>query len=65
MAPLEAIKCAPVNAAMLIGIADKAGTIEPGKWADIAAVEGDPVKDIHVMGQVRFVMKEGVVYKNE
>jgi imidazolonepropionase-like amidohydrolase len=65
MPPLEAIKCATVNAASLIGIADKAGTIEPGKWADIVAVEGDPVKDIHVMGQVRFVMKEGVVYKNE
>lgn len=65
MPPLEAIKCATVNAAALIGISDKAGTIEPGKWADIVAVEGDPVKDIHAMGQVRFVMKEGVVYKNE
>src|SRR5580698_7289348 len=65
MPALEAIKCATVNAATLIGIADKAWTIEPGKWADIVAVEGDPVKDIHVMGQVRFVMKEGVVYKNE
>jgi imidazolonepropionase-like amidohydrolase len=65
MPPLEAIKCATVNAATLIGIADKAGTLEPGKWADIVAVEGDPVKDIHAMGQVRFVMKEGVVYKNE
>ena len=65
MPPLEAIKCATVNAATLIGIADKAGSIEPGKWADIVAVEGDPVKDIHAMGQVRFVMKEGVVYKNE
>ena len=65
MPALEAIKCATVNAATLIGIADKAGTIEVGKWADIVAVEGDPVKDIHAMGQVRFVMKEGVVYKNE
>lgn len=65
MPPLEAIKCATVNGAALIGISDKAGTIEPGKWADIVAVEGDPVKDIHAMGQVRFVMKEGVVYKNE
>jgi imidazolonepropionase-like amidohydrolase len=65
MPPLEAIKCATVNAAELIGISDKAGTIEPGKWADIVAVEGDPVKDIHAMGQMRFVMKEGVVYRNE
>lgn len=65
MPPLEAIKCATVNAATLIGIADKAGTLEPGKWADIVAVEGDPVKDIHAMGQVKFVMKDGVVYKHE
>src|SRR6185437_15185519 len=65
MPPLEAIKCATVNAAALIGISDKAGTIEPGKWADIVAVEGDPVQDIHAMGQVRFVMKEGVVYRND
>lgn len=65
MPPLEAIKCATVNAASLIGISDKAGTIEPGKWADIVAVEGDPTSDIHAMGQMRFVMKEGVVYKND
>lgn len=65
MPALEAIKCATVNGAELIGIGDKAGTIEPGKWADIVAVEGDPTQDIHAMGQVRFVMKEGVVYKDE
>src|SRR5580700_1883767 len=65
MPAMEAIKCATVNGAELIGISDKAGTIEPGKWADIVAVEGDPTQDIHAMGQVRFVMKEGVVYKNE
>jgi len=65
MPALEAIKCATVNASQLLGISDKAGTLEPGKWADIIAVEGDPTKDIHAMGQVRFVMKEGVVYRNE
>jgi imidazolonepropionase-like amidohydrolase len=65
MPALEAIKCATVNASELIGVSDKTGTIEPGKWADIVAVEGDPTKDIHAMGQMRFVMKEGVVYKNE
>jgi imidazolonepropionase-like amidohydrolase len=65
MPAMEAIKCATVNASELIGISEKAGTIEPGKWADIVAVEGDPTQDIHAMGQVRFVMKEGVVYKNE
>lgn len=65
MPALEAIKCATVNASELLGLSDKAGTLEPGKWADIIAVEGDPTKDIHAMGQVRFVMKEGVVYRNE
>jgi imidazolonepropionase-like amidohydrolase len=65
MPVLEAIRCATVNASELIGISDKAGTIEPGKWADIVAVEGDPTADVHAMGQMRFVMKEGVVYKNE
>lgn len=65
MPALEAIKCATVNAAELIGVSDKVGTIEKGKFADIVAVEGDPVKDIHAMGNVRFVMKEGMVYKND
>jgi imidazolonepropionase-like amidohydrolase len=65
MPPLEAIKCATVNAAELIGVSDKVGSIEKGKFADIVAVEGDPSQDIHVMGNVKFVMKDGVVYKNE
>lgn len=63
MPVLEAIKCATVNASDLIGIADKTGTIEPGKWADIVAVDGDPTQDVHAMGQVKFVMKGGVVYR--
>ena len=41
------------------------GTIEKGKFADIIAVDGDPSKDLKVMSNVKFVMKEGVVYKNE
>jgi len=65
MPPLEAIKCATVNAAQLIGISDKAGTIEKGKFADIIAIDGDPTQDIRAMGKVKFVMKEGVVYKKE
>jgi imidazolonepropionase-like amidohydrolase len=65
MPAMEALKCATLNAAELIGVSDKVGSIEPGKLADIVAVEGDPIKDIHAMGQVRFVMKDGVVYKNE
>jgi imidazolonepropionase-like amidohydrolase len=59
------LRAATVNGAELIGISDKAGTIAAGKWADIIAVEGDPVADIHAMRNVRFVMKDGVVYKNE
>ena len=65
MPALETIRTATTNAAELIGISDKAGSIEKGKWADIVAVEGDPTQDMHVMGNVKFVMKEGVVYKNE
>jgi len=65
MPVLEAIKCATVNAAELIGVGDKVGTIEKGKLADIVAVEGDPTQDVHAMGNVKFVMKDGVVYKNE
>jgi imidazolonepropionase-like amidohydrolase len=65
MPPLEAIRCATLNAAELIGVNDKVGTIEKGKFADIVAVDGDPTQDIHVMGKVKFVMKDGVVYKNE
>jgi imidazolonepropionase-like amidohydrolase len=65
MPPLEAIRCATLNAAELIGVNDKVGSIEKGKLADIVAVVGDPVQDIHAMGIVRFVMKDGVVYRNE
>jgi imidazolonepropionase-like amidohydrolase len=65
MPPLDAIKAATVNAAELIGISTKVGTIEKDKLADIIAVDGDPATDIHVMGKVKFVMKEGIVYKNE
>lgn len=65
MPPLEAIRCATLNAAELIGVSDKVGSIEKGKLADIVAVDGDPTQDIHVMGNMKFVMKDGVVYKNE
>jgi len=65
MPALEAIKCATMSAADLIGVADKLGSIEKGKLADIVAVEGDPTTDIKVMGKMKFVMKGGVVYKNE
>ncbi len=63
MPALETIQAATVKAADLIGISDLVGTIEPNKLADIVAVDGDPTKDIKVMGKVKFVMKDGVVYK--
>jgi imidazolonepropionase-like amidohydrolase len=61
MPAMEAIQSATVSAADLIGVGDKIGSIEKGKLADIIAVEGDPIKDIHAMGKVSFVMKDGVV----
>jgi len=65
MPMMEALKAATMNAADLIGVADQLGTIEKGKLADIIAVDGDPVKDVQVMGKVKFVMKDGIVYKND
>jgi imidazolonepropionase-like amidohydrolase len=64
MKPMEAIKCATVNAAELLGESERLGRIEPGKLADIIAVDGDLLKDPKAFGRVVFVMKDGVVYKN-
>jgi imidazolonepropionase-like amidohydrolase len=63
MPAMEAIKAATMNAADLLGISDRLGSIEKGKIADIIAVSGDPLKDIKVLSSMNFVMKEGVVYK--
>ena len=63
MPAMEAIKSATMNAADLLGITDRMGSIEKGKSADIIAVNGDPLKDIKVLSSMNFVMKEGVVYK--
>ena len=65
MTPLQAIRSGTVVAAELLGWSDKMGTVEPGKWADLVAVTGDPLKDITELQRVKFVMKAGVVYKNE
>ena len=64
MAPMAAIQSATKVAAELLGIEDALGTIEVGKTADIIAVKGDPIKDISALRDVVFVMKNGVVYKN-
>ena len=65
MTPMEAIRTGTVNAAELLGCSDKLGTIEPGKWADIVAVDGDPQQDVTTLERVKFVMKGGEVVKNE
>jgi imidazolonepropionase-like amidohydrolase len=63
MSPLAALQTATLNAAELMGWSDRTGAAEAGKWADLIAVEGDPLKDVRVLQHVRFVMKSGVVYK--
>ena len=62
--PMEAIRSATVNASDLIGRNNDAGSLEPGKWADLIAVQGDPLSDVRVLEKVAFVMKEGKVYKD-
>ena len=56
---------ATVNAADLLGMSDVLGTIEKGKITDIIAVSGHPLQNIDVMSQVKFVMKEGKIYRSE
>jgi imidazolonepropionase-like amidohydrolase len=65
MPPMEAILSATVTTAELLGLTDRLGTIEAGKLADIIAVEGNPVENIEALLSVKFVMKEGEVYKRE
>jgi imidazolonepropionase-like amidohydrolase len=65
MSPLAALQSATVNAADLMGWTAKTGTLEAGKWADIIGVEKNPVDDVRVLQDVKFVMKAGVVYKGE
>ena len=65
LTPLQAIQSATINDADLLGWSDKVGTIEPGKWADIIAVDGDPLADVTTLERVKFVMKGGEVVKNE
>jgi imidazolonepropionase-like amidohydrolase len=65
MKPVAALKAGTSADAQLLGIADKVGTLEPNKLADVVAVPGDPLENIRQTEHVFFVMKEGVVYKNE
>lgn len=65
MPAIEALLCAMQINAEILGVGDKIGSIEKGKLADIVAVNEDPTKNIKTMEKVTFVMKDGVVYKNE
>jgi len=63
MKPMDIIFAVTHNGADLIGVLDEIGAIAPGHFADIVAVPNDPLKDIHQMEHVQFVMKGGLVYK--
>ncbi len=65
MSPMEALQSATVRAAELLGLADKVGSLSAGRYADIIAVEGNPIDDIQVMERIGFVMKGGEVYVDE
>jgi imidazolonepropionase-like amidohydrolase len=65
MTPMQAIQSATSNAADLLGKSNLLGSLQPGKYADIVAVAGDPLADIRVLEHVHFVMKEGKIYKQE
>lgn len=65
MTPMQAIQAATMNAAELLGWKDRVGSIEAGKFADIIAVRKDPLSDVRALEQVDFVMKGGVVIKND
>jgi imidazolonepropionase-like amidohydrolase len=65
MPAIDALLCAMQVNANILGVGDKIGSIEKGKVADLVAVDEDPTKNIASMTKISFVMKEGVVYKNE
>ncbi len=65
MTPLAAIQTATINASDLLGPKFLVGSLEPGKFGDVIAVDGDPSKDVTILEHVRFVMKGGTVYKND
>lgn len=65
MTPPQAIRAATSEAAQLMGWQDRVGSVEPGKFADLVAVAGDPIADITELERVKFVMKGGQVFKNE
>ena len=65
MTPMASLNAGTMNAAKLLGWESKIGSLAPGKFADIVAVPGNPLTDIHVTERVSFVMKGGVIYKGQ
>ena len=65
LTPMQSIQAATINAADLLGWKDKVGSVTAGKWADLIAVSNNPIDNVTVLENVQFVMKGGVVYKNE
>jgi imidazolonepropionase-like amidohydrolase len=65
MTPLESLRTGTVNAADLMGWSDRVGSLDAGKWADAVAVKGNPLEDITVLQHPVFVMKSGVVYRDD
>jgi imidazolonepropionase-like amidohydrolase len=65
MAPMEIIKSATSRAADMLDMTGQIGVVAPGAYADIVAVNGDPLRDINVLGDVTFVMKDGGVFRND
>jgi imidazolonepropionase-like amidohydrolase len=65
MKPMESIQAATIAAAALLGWSDSVGTLEPGRYADIVAVKGDPTTDVRLLETISFVMKGGVVVRHD
>jgi len=63
LTPLKAIQTATVDASKLLGWDDRIGAVEAGKFADLIAVEGDPIKDVTELERIKFVMKGGIVIR--
>jgi imidazolonepropionase-like amidohydrolase len=65
MPPLDILRAVTTSAAEMLGWQDRVGAVEPGKYADLVAVAGDPIADITELERVRFVMKDGQVVRND
>lgn len=65
MTPREALRSATIDTATMLGVADRLGSVEAGKLADLVITDADPARDIRALRSIRLVMKGGVVYRND